>query len=436
MTREELVFEYSELLAEYEQIKAEGLSLDMSRGKPSKEQLDLSDGILTVLKTGADCVNSFGADMRNYGMPIGVPAARKLFAELCGVEFDNVFLGGNASLELMYDTIARAELFGVLPGMKPWSKCEKVKFLCPAPGYDRHFLICETFGIEMITVPMNENGPDMDMVEKLVSEDESIKGIWCVPKHSNPMGSIYSDETVRRFATLKPAAKDFRIFWDNAYMVHDLYDDTPDILNIFDLTQGTENEDIVYMFTSTSKITYAGSGISAFITSDRNMKHALKFIGSQIISYDKLNQFRHAIFFGDANGILEHMKKHAAILRPRFEAVLDAFDKELEGRDIAEWTKPKGGYFISLDMKVGSANRVYELCLDAGMKLTEAGATFPYGKDPKDANLRIAPSYPPLHELRKAAQVLCLCVKLAAIERTLSDIGFFGSTNISLKGAN
>ena len=434
MTREELAFEYSELLAEYEQIKAERLSLDMSRGKPNREQLDLSDGILTVLADGEDCHNSFGTDMRNYGMPIGVPAARKLFAELCGVEFDNVFLGGNASLELMFDAVARAELFGVYPGATPWCKLEKVKFLCPAPGYDRHFRICETFGIEMITVEMDENGPDMDTVEKLVSEDESIKGIWCVPKHSNPTGAVYSDETVRRFASLKPAAKDFRIFWDNAYMVHDLYDDAPDILNIFDLIQGTENEDMVYMFTSTSKITYAGSGISAFITSDANMKHALVYIGTQIISYDKLNQFRHAKFFEDANGIREHMKKHAAILRPRFEAVLEAFENELAGRNIATWTKPRGGYFISLDMLTGSAKRVYDLCLEAGMKLTEAGATYPYGKDPKDANLRIAPSFPPLAELRMAAQVLCLCVRLAAVEKMLTERGFFKSISTISSG--
>ena len=434
MTREELAFEYSELLAEYEQIKAEGLSLDMSRGKPCKEQLDLSDGILTVIKSGDECVNNFGTDMRNYGLPIGVPAARKLFAELCGVEFDNVFLGGNASLELMYDTIARAELFGVAPDTTPWCKCDKVKFLCPAPGYDRHFRICEVFGIEMIPIEILEDGPDMDTVERLVAEDESIKGIWCVPKHSNPTGTIYSDEVVRRFAALKPAAKDFRVFWDNAYMVHNLYDEVPELLNIFSLTQGTENEDLVYMFTSTSKITYAGSGISAFITSDNNMKYALKHIGAQIISYDKLNQFRHAMFFKDADGIRAHMKKHAELLRPRFEAVLDAFEQELAGREMATWTKPTGGYFISLDLCVGSAKRVYELCLDAGMKLTEAGSTFPYGNDPKDANLRIAPSYPPLHELKQAAQVLCLCVRLATMEKLLTQSGFFNSiSKISLK---
>jgi DNA-binding transcriptional MocR family regulator len=281
----------------------------------------------------------------------------------------------------------------------------------------------------MIPVPMTETGPDMDMVEKLVAEDPAIKGIWCVPKYSNPTGTVYSDETVRRFAALTPAAKDFRIFWDNAYMVHDLYDDAPELLNIFELTKGTENEDLVYMFTSTSKITHAGSGVSAFITSEANMKHATEYIGTQIISYDKVNQLRHVKFFGNANGIREHMKKHAEFLRPRFEAVLEAFESELAGRDIAAWTKPLGGYFISLDMLTGSAKRVYDLCLGAGMKLTEAGATYPYGKDPKDTNLRIAPSYPPLAELRKAAQVLCLCVKLAAAEKKLSELGFSEGAN-------
>ena len=419
MDRQELASEYGKLLAEYEKIKAEGLSLDMSRGKPSAEQLDLSDGLLTILATGKDCEDASGTDMRNYGIPFGVPAARKLFADLCGVEPANVFVGGNASLALMFDAVARAELFGVAPGMTPWCKCEKVKFLCPAPGYDRHFRICETFGIEMINIDMNDDGPDMDTIEKLVSTDDTIKGIWCVPKHSNPTGTVYSNETIRRFASLKPAAKDFRIFWDNAYMIHDLYEDAPDILNIFELTKGTENEDLVYMFTSTSKITQAGSGISVFITSERNMKHAMNYIGTQIISYDKLSQLRHAVFFKDANAIREHMKKHAEILRPRFEAVIAAFESELAGNGIATWTKPTGGYFISLDMTIGSAKRVYDLCLDAGVKLTEAGATYPYGKDPKDANLRIAPSYPPLSELRKATQVLCLCVKLAAIEKLI-----------------
>jgi DNA-binding transcriptional MocR family regulator len=271
----------------------------------------------------------------------------------------------------------------------------------------------------MINIEMREDGPDMDTVEKLVAEDDSIKGIWCVPKHSNPTGAVYSDEVVRRFAALKPAAKDFRIFWDNAYMVHDLYENAPELLNIFELTEGTENEDLVYMFTSTSKISHAGSGVSVFIASKRDMERAVKYIGTQIISYDKINQLRHAAFFKDANAVREHMKKHAEILRPRFEAVIEAFEQELAGRDMATWTNPTGGYFISLDITYGSAQRVYDLCLDAGVKLTEAGATYPYGKDPKDANLRIAPSYPSLPELRKAAQVLCLCVKLASVEKAL-----------------
>lgn len=419
MTKEELANEHRALLAEYEQVKSESLALDMSRGKPCKDQLDLSDSMLTVLKTGEDCLDTAGTDMRNYGMPVGVPATRKLFAELCGVKPEQVFVGGNSSLQLMFDTIARAELFGVSDGSTPWCKCEKVKFLCPAPGYDRHFRICETFGIEMINIEMREDGPDMDTVEKLVAEDDSIKGIWCVPKHSNPTGAVYSDEVVRRFAALKPAAKDFRIFWDNAYMVHDLYENAPELLNIFELTEGTENEDLVYMFTSTSKISHAGSGVSVFIASKRDMERAVKYIGTQIISYDKINQLRHAAFFKDANAVREHMKKHAEILRPRFEAVIEAFEQELAGRDMATWTNPTGGYFISLDITCGSAQRVYDLCLDAGVKLTEAGATYPYGKDPKDANLRIAPSYPSLPELRKAAQVLCLCVKLASVEKAL-----------------
>lgn len=420
MSRDELLAEKEALVAEYEKIKAEGLSLDMSRGKPCREQLDLSDGMLTILKSGEDCADSKGFDTRNYGVISGIPDARKLFADLCGVNVEKVFVGGNASLTLMYDTVARAEIFGVAHGATPWSKCEKVKFLCPAPGYDRHFKICETFGIEMIPIEMNENGPDMDTIEKLVSTDDTVKGIWCVPKHSNPTGAVYSDETVKRFAALKPAAKDFRIFWDNAYIVHDLYENTPKLLNIFDLIRGTENEDMVYMFTSTSKITHAGSGVSAFITSENNMKHDLEYLNAQLISYDKVNQLRHVKFFGDANGILEHMKKHANILRPRFEVVLEAFEKHFSGREIATWTKPTGGYFISLDITKGSAKRVYELCLNAGVKLTNVGATFPYGKDPKDANLRIAPSYPPIEELKKAAEVLCLCVKLSAVEAALA----------------
>ncbi len=419
MSREALEAEKARLDKEYASIKNMGLKLDMSRGKPSIEQLNLSDDILHTLVGGKDCIDD-STDTRNYGMLFGLPSARKLFADLMGVETENVFLGGGASLQLMFDTVARAELFGVLPGMTPWSKLDKVKFLCPAPGYDRHFTICETFGIEMIPVAINENGPDMDEVERLVSSDESIKGIWCVPKHSNPTGAVYSDETVRRFASLRPAAKDFRIFWDNAYVVHDIYDNAPALLNIFDAVKGTENEDIVYMYASTSKITYAGGGISAFITSKNNMDYAKKFLGAQIISHDKVNQLRHVKFFGDANGLLAHMKKHAEILRPRFDAVLDTFAKELDGLGIANWTRPTGGYFISLDVTAGSAKRVYELCREAGVTLTNVGATYPYGKDPHDANLRIAPSYPSLDEIQKAAEVLALCVKLACAEAALA----------------
>lgn len=418
MSREELLKEQKSLLSAYEKIKAEGLRLDMSRGKPSEEQLDLSDAMLTVLKNGDDCRED-GADMRNYGMLFGVPSARKLFANLCHVDIENVFVGGASSLQLMFDTVARAMLFGTAPGMTPWSKCEKVKFLCPAPGYDRHFSICETFGIEMIPVDINDDGPDMDTVERLVASDDSIKGIWCVPKHSNPTGAVYSDETVKRFAALKPAAKDFHVFWDNAYIVHDIFEKAPSLLNIFDIIRGTENEDMVYMFTSTSKITHAGSGISAFITSKNNLDYAKKYLGAQIISFDKINQLRHVRFFGDADGLLAHMKKHASLLQPRFEAVTKAFERELSGLDIAKWSNPTGGYFISLDVTGGSAKRVYELCKNAGVTLTNVGATFPYGKDPRDENLRIAPSYPSLEEIEKAAEVLCLCVKLASTEAYL-----------------
>ncbi|MGN1095111.1 MAG: aminotransferase class I/II-fold pyridoxal phosphate-dependent enzyme [Eubacteriales bacterium] len=420
MSREELLSAQKELLAEYEKTKLLGLRLDMSRGKPSREQLDLSDAMLSILEDGDDCISESGTDVRNYGLLSGIPEAKKLFADICGVESENVFIGGSSSLQLMFDTVARAELFGVSNDDIPWSKCEKIKFLCPAPGYDRHFKICETFGIEMIPVKMNEDGPDMDTVEKLVSSDESIKGIWCVPKHSNPTGAIYSENVVKRFAALNPAAKDFRIFWDNAYMIHDLYDDTPALPNIFDFIKGTKNEDMVYMFVSTSKMTYSGSGISALITSKKNMEHALSYITAQVISYDKVNQLRHVRFFGNAEGLLSHMKKHASLMRPRFEAVLDAFSRELSGLEIARWTHPTGGYFISLDITAGSAKRVYKLCAEAGVKLTNVGATYPYGIDPDDSNLRIAPSYPELPELEKAAEILCLCVKIAAVEAALA----------------
>ena len=420
MTREELAFEYSELLAEYEQVKAEGLSLDMSRGKPCGEQLDLSNGILTVLSTGEDCVNSYGTDMRNYGMPIGVPAARKLFAELCGVEFDNVFLGGNASLELMYDTVARAELFGVAPGMTPWCKCDKVKFLCPAPGYDRHFRICETFGIEMINIEMREDGPDMDTIEKLVSSDDTIKGIWCVPKHSNPTGTIYSDETVRRFAALKPAAKDFRVLWDNAYAIHTITKDVP-LLSILDECEKSGNPDLVITFASTSKVTFPGGGVAAMAASAGNLALVRSRMAIQTICNDKVNQLRHARMFPDFAALKAHMQKHAALLEPKFKAVIRILEENLDGLDILNWSEVDGGYFISVDTLPNCAKRVAQLCKEAGVTLTGAGATYPYGKDPLDSNIRLAPSFPPVNELEQAMTLFCMAVKLATIEMIRSE---------------
>lgn len=420
MTKNELSETLGKLRGEYEQIKSRGLSLDMSRGKPSSEQIDCSDAILRVLLTSDDCRTENGTDARNYGILPGIPEARKLFAELCGVGADNVIVGGNSSLTMMYDTMTRAMLFGTADGKTPWIKQGEVKFLCPCPGYDRHFAICETLGIKMINIPMTESGPDMDMVEKLVSSDALIKGIWCVPKYSNPTGVTYSEETVRRFAALRPKADDFRIFWDNAYIVHDF--SNPDKLtDIFGLIRGTENEDILYMFTSTSKMTFPGAGVAAFVSSEKNVKHALRLMGAQSISYDKINQLRHVKFFGTAENVKAHMKRHAAVLEPKFDIVKSAFGRELGGLGIAKWTDPNGGYFISLDVLPGTAKRVWTLCCEAGVKLTNVGATFPYGKDPLDENLRIAPSYPTEDDLRSATEVLCVCVKLAAAEKLISD---------------
>ena len=415
MTESELSDIYKKLLSEYEDIKKLGLKLDMSRGKPSPEQLDLSSGILTALKTANDCKNESGVDMRNYGFLAGADDARRLFGELCSVPSSQVIAGGSSSLNMMYDTVVRAMLFGVC-GSAAWKDLEKVKFLCPCPGYDRHFAICEALGIEMINIEMKDDGPDMDEVERLVSSDESIKGIWCVPKFSNPTGIVYSEETIRRFAELRPAAKDFRIFWDNAYFIHD-FGEIRDIPDIFSLTKGTPNEDIVYMFVSTSKITYPGAGVAAMISSEKNIADTLSHMGVQCISYDKINQIRHVKFFGTAENVRKHMALHAKILKKKFDMVLSAFSRELSGLGIAEWTKPEGGYFISLDVLSGTAKRVWQLCKDAGVTLTGAGATFPYGIDPQDKNLRIAPSYPTEEELSRATDVLCLCVKLAAAEK-------------------
>ncbi len=419
MSAEQLKSELDVLNQKYEQVKAKGLKLDMSRGKPGADQLSLTENVLSAVTGNEDCFAENGFDCRNYGVLDGIPECKKLFAEILGVENENVIIGGSSSLNLMYDEITRAMLFGVYGGEKPWGAQGKIKFLCPVPGYDRHFGICELMGIEMINVPMTEDGPDMDLVEKYVSEDSSIKGIWCVPKYANPSGCIYSDETVKRLAALKPKAKDFRIFWDNAYVVHDLYGYKP-LANIFDLAKAQGNEDIVVMFTSTSKISFAGAGVSAMAASVNNIAKTKKAMGIQTIGFDKLNQLRHAKCFKSANDVIGHMEKHAEILRPKFEAVLNAFDAELAPLGIANWSRPLGGYFVSLDVLPGTAKRVYDLAKAAGVTLTPAGAPFPYGVDPEDKNLRIAPSFPPVSELEVAVEILCLCVKIAAAEKYLA----------------
>lgn len=419
MTKDELIKLREELMAAYEQKKSLGLNLSMARGKPAKEQLELSMPMLNILDENTPMVGEDGFDVRNYGVIAGIKEARKFFADLLSVKPENVLLYGNASLTLMYDTISRAYIKGIL-GSTPWSKLDKVKFLCPVPGYDRHFTICEFFGIEMINVPMSEDGPDMDMVEKLVAEDSSIKGIWCVPKYSNPSGYVYSDETVRRFATLKPAAEDFRIYWDNAYIIHHLYDDNqPEILNIVEECAKAGNPDMVYEFCSTSKVTFPGAGVSAMAASETNIKSAISMMNAQIISHDKMNQLRHVLFFPTKESLKEHMRKHADIMRPKFEAVIDMLDKELGGLGIAEWTKPVGGYFIGFDAMEGCAKKIVAMCKDAGIVMTDAGATYPYGKDPKDSNIRIAPSFPTIDELIGACEVFILCVKIASIDKIL-----------------
>ena len=419
MSKEELLKEKEHLEAEYKKFQQRGLKLDMSRGKPSQEQLDLSMGMMDVLSSYSDLACEDGTDCRNYGVLDGIQEAKVLIGDMIECNPENIIIYGNSSLNIMYDTISRSMTHGVM-GNTPWCKLDKVKFLCPVPGYDRHFAITEYFGIEMINVPMLPTGPDMDMVEELVSKDEAIKGIWCVPKYSNPQGITYSDETVRRFARLKPAAKDFRIYWDNAYSIHHLYDDNQDfLLEILDECAKAGNPDIVYKFTSTSKVSFPGSGIAAVAASKANLDDFRKYMTVQTIGHDKLNQLRHVRFFKDINGLHEHMKKHADILRPKFELVLATLDKELNGLGIGEWTKPHGGYFISFDSMEGCAKAIVAKAKEAGVVMTGAGATYPYGKDPKDSNIRIAPSYPSVEELGKAAEVFVLCVKLVSVEKLL-----------------
>lgn len=421
LSKEELQTLQAELTKAYEDAKGKGLKLDMSRGKPGITQLDMGMDILDALNSKSDMKTEDGMDVRNYGVLDGIPEAKRLMAGIMGVKPENVVVCGNASLSIMYDTISRSMTHGVM-GSTPWCKLDKVKFLCPVPGYDRHFAITEHFGIEMINVPMSPQGPDMDMVERLVTEDSTIKGIWCVPKYSNPQGYSYSDETVRRMAALKPAAKDFRIFWDNAYAVHDLYDDRKDtILEILSECEKAGNPDMVYEFCSTSKISFSGAGVAALASSKGNIDFIKKSMTIQTIGYDKINQLRHVRYFKDINGLKAHMKKHAALLKPKFEAVLTTLDEELSGLDIGEWTKPNGGYFISFETMDGCAKAIVAKCKEAGMTLTGAGATFPYGKDPKDSNIRIAPSFPTPEEMKQAAELFALCVKLVSVEKLLAE---------------
>lgn len=420
LSKEELLVLQKELNKQYEEAKAKGLKLDMSRGKPSPIQLDAEMDFLDTINSNSYVKTEAGMDCRNYGLLEGIPEARKLMADVMGVPAEQVLVCGNASLNIMYDTIARAMMFGVL-GSTPWCKLDQIKFLCPVPGYDRHFAITEQFGFELICVPMTENGPDMDIVEKYVNNDSAVKGIWCVPKYSNPQGYTCSDETVKRLAALKPAAKDFRIFWDNAYAIHDLYDDKKDeLLEIFVECAKNGNEDMVYEFCSTSKVTFPGSGISAVAASLNNLKDFKRTMTIQTIGFDKLNQLRHVKYFKDINGMKEHMRKHADFIRPKFEAVLKGFEQELTGLEIGSWTSPVGGYFISFDSLEGCAKQIVSKCKEAGVVLTGAGATYPYGQDPKDSNIRIAPTFPSLEELALATDLFVLCVKLVSVEKLLS----------------
>lgn len=418
---EELVNLKAELEKQFAEVKAKNLKLDMSRGKPSAAQLDLAMGMMDVLGSDSDLVCEEGVDCRNYGVLDGIKEAKQLLSDMCEVPKENIVIFGNSSLNVMYDTIARSMTHGVM-GSTPWCKLDKVKFLCPVPGYDRHFAITEHFGIEMINVPMTMDGPDMDMVEELVSTDEAIKGIWCVPKYSNPQGITYSDETVHRFAKLKPAAKDFRIFWDNAYGIHHLYEDKQDyLIEILMECKKEGNPDMVYKFCSTSKVSFPGSGVAAIAASTANLVDIRKQMQIQTIGHDKLNQLRHARFYKDIHGMVQHMKKHADILRPKFEAVLDVLDRELAGLGVGEWIRPRGGYFISFDAMEGCAKAIVEKAKEAGVIMTKAGATFPYGKDPKDSNIRIAPSFPTPEELAVAADVFVLSVKLVSIDKILEE---------------
>ena len=415
MTAQQRKAEYAAVLAEYEKQKALGLKLNMARGKPGREQLDMVTDLCNILVKPEDFISD-GIDSRNYGNVDGLPAAKALFADILGCKPEQCFVGGNASLQLMYDTVAKAYSNGLLHSEKPWSKLEKVKWLCPAPGYDRHFKVTQSFGAELITVPMTENGPDMDVVEELI-KDPAVKGMWNVPKYSNPDGIIYSDETIRRIAAMKPAAPDFMLMWDNAYCIHEFDGEFVPFADILSLCAENGNADMVYEFASTSKVTFPGAGVAVMATSEANLAYLIPLINIQTIGFDKINQLRHVKYLQDKEHTLALMQRHAAILRPKFHAVLDALDRETAPLGIGEWKRPKGGYFVSYNAMSGTAKRALALCKEAGVTMTGAGATFPYGVDPEDSNIRIAPSLPPVEELQQAIAVFCVCVKLAALEK-------------------
>ena len=415
MTAQQRKAEYAAVLAEYEKQKTLGLKLNMARGKPGREQLDMVTDLCNILVKPEDFISD-GIDSRNYGNVDGLPAAKALFADILGCKPEQYFVGGNASLQLMYDTVAKAYSNGLLHSEKPWSKLEKVKWLCPAPGYDRHFKVTQSFGAELITVPMTENGPDMDVVEELI-KDPAVKGMWNVPKYSNPDGIIYSDETIRRIAAMKPAAPDFMLMWDNAYCIHEFDGEFVPFADILSLCAENGNADMVYEFASTSKVTFPGAGVAVMATSEANLAYLMPLINIQTIGFDKINQLRHVKYLQDKEHTLALMQRHAAILRPKFHAVLDALDREIAPLGIGEWKRPKGGYFVSYNAMSGTAKRALALCKEAGVTMTGAGATFPYGVDPEDSNIRIAPSLPPVEELQQAIAVFCVCVKLAALEK-------------------
>ncbi len=418
MSKEELSAEFSKVKKEYAHLTTLGLHLDMSRGKPGADQMDLSRRMFDLVGNDLGFKNKDGIDCRNYGGLDGLSELKELFAGILGLLPSQIIVGGNSSLNMMYDTVAQAMTHGL--GGEPWMKQGEIKFICPVPGYDRHFAITEHFGIKMIPVQNNQDGPDMDKIEELI-KDPAVKGMWCVPKYSNPEGITYSDEVVKRLANMKPAAKDFRIFWDNAYAIHDLYDEGDELLNIYDECVKAGNPDLVIMFTSTSKITFPGAGVAAQAASPNNVEILKSRMMFQTIGPDKLNQLRHARAFKSVADVKEHMKEHAGILRPKFESVLSELESELKGLEIADWNTPKGGYFISLNVMNGCAKRVEELCAGAGMILTKVGATYPYGYDENDSNIRIAPSFPPVEEIKKASRVLCVSVRYAVLEKLINE---------------